>query len=656
MAHGSTPNRAISHAAPRATPVHSNGVRLCRRNTQRGLLAVRLRSAAFLGLALAVACGGSDDSGLTGGGGAAGSLNAGSGQGGSSSGGSDSGGTGSGGSGGQGGSAGQGGAIGGPCQGDDDCSAVSQVCDTQTKVCVDCLFTTQCGTLERCQDKSCVPLTECANSLDCVNAPQGTICDPTTGFCEECVAPGDCGGTSDCIANRCVAYTPCDNSLDCTGGDVCNPATDRCVGCVGANDCSGDEECVDHECVSLTECQSDNQCTPLGLLCDEQRGHCVQCLRNPDCPDVYHCDPAGTCVVDVCAEDESRCVGVTVQTCNSAGDGFAVSATCGAQQSCVQAGTTAECKDWVCDAGKTYCDGDTLIDCAADGFSVDSSTDCTATGLHCYNGECKAQVCDPNSTYCNVATNAVMQCSGNGQSATVLDQCTASEYCDAPTSSCKTQVCAPSQPVCDGNVATTCNALGSGYASGGTNCTASGKTCVGGVCSACPAGNAAQSAVRMIELHVGDVDYIVLRNTDMTCSADLQGMEIGASAGNVQPLITPLPSFVLGPGQDVYVVEPNGFQTGDIQTSGNIIWIGNSFGYALLCRGACTVAANVVDAVGFGGAVELPSPLSMVPSGLTGITSVNEDSHAYRRSAFSGAYPAFQSSDWTVGLASRPSM
>ncbi len=42
-------------------------------------------------------------------------------------------------------------------------------------------------------------------------------------------------------------------------------------------------------------CESDNQCTGLGLLCDKERGVCVQCLDDPDCQPGYACSD-GQCV------------------------------------------------------------------------------------------------------------------------------------------------------------------------------------------------------------------------------------------------------------------------------------------------------------------------------------------------------------------------
>ena len=59
--------------------------------------------------------------------------------------------------------------------------------------------------------------------------------------------------------------------------------------------------------------------------------------------------------------------------------------------------------------------------------------------------------------------------------------CQASQHCVENVSSCRADVCAQGLAACDGNVATTCNADGSGYEPGGTPCGAEAR-CVGGTC------------------------------------------------------------------------------------------------------------------------------------------------------------------------------
>jgi Cys-rich repeat protein len=44
-------------------------------------------------------------------------------------------------------------------------------------------------------------------------------------------------------------------------------------------------------------CESDDDCSEYGLRCDRERGYCVECLEDGDCPLGYHCD-SGQCLVD----------------------------------------------------------------------------------------------------------------------------------------------------------------------------------------------------------------------------------------------------------------------------------------------------------------------------------------------------------------------
>src|SRR5688572_1392932 len=83
------------------------------------------------------------------------------------------------------------------------------------------------------------PEAPCENSLDCVDQPGGlSVCDVGIGACVECVQSADCATAADCISNRCVAFTPCDNSLDCPSGQVCDATRMRCAECARDADCS----------------------------------------------------------------------------------------------------------------------------------------------------------------------------------------------------------------------------------------------------------------------------------------------------------------------------------------------------------------------------------------------------------------------------------
>jgi hypothetical protein len=107
----------------------------------------------------------------------------------------------------------------------------------------------------------------CANSLDCLGGEQGkTVCSVPTGQCVACLTVEDCGPQQGCVHNACVTYTSCQSSLDCPSSFVCDHATSRCVDCVADADCNNDERCVANTC--RKRCISDKTCTSLGLVCD----------------------------------------------------------------------------------------------------------------------------------------------------------------------------------------------------------------------------------------------------------------------------------------------------------------------------------------------------------------------------------------------------
>src|SRR5262249_48587112 len=84
--------------------------------------------------------------------------------------------------------------------------------------------------------------------------------------------------------------------------------------------------------------------------------------------------------------------------------------------------------------------------------------------------------------YCKMGN--VYRCLENGGSESVYQTCTTGTFCDASTTTptCSLLKCSANGPACNGTVATTCNADGSGYVAGGTDCAASSKVCVNGSC------------------------------------------------------------------------------------------------------------------------------------------------------------------------------
>jgi formylglycine-generating enzyme len=137
--------------------------------------------------------------------------------------------------------------------------------------------------------------------------------------------------------------------------------------------------------------------------------------------------------------------------------------------------------DITCAPDQALCLGNQTVVCNADGDGyVGEAADCSATQT-CVAGVCEEQECVPGERFCS--GSAVRECASDGLSSAVLEACAINHYCDTATAQCLAGTCSPNSPSCDGNRATTCNAEGSGYAAGGTVCTAS-QTCEGGQCLA----------------------------------------------------------------------------------------------------------------------------------------------------------------------------
>ena len=103
------------------------------------------------------------------------------------------------------------------------------------------------------------------------------------------------------------------------------------------------------------------------------------------------------------------------------------------------------------------------------------------------NGACVIGpvVCVPGTQFCG-PFGSVEVCGANGDSATVVQTCSATQPCNQVTHTCTARpICTPNQPVCDGTVATTCSADGTAYVAGGTRCEDAGEVCYKGTCEDC---------------------------------------------------------------------------------------------------------------------------------------------------------------------------
>ncbi len=174
----------------------------------------------------------------------------------------------------------------------------------------------------------------------------------------------------------------------------------------------------------------------------------------------------------VCTPGERRCETTLLSVCNEAGSAWDI-AQCPLGQTC----SGDQCALVVCEPSETYCGSATEVySCSPDGREEYVAQDCALTGQVCFEGACRED-CVPSQKLCRY--NSVYICS-EARFLDLISRCSSNAYCDPVAFECKLQVCEPG-PTCDGNVATTCNELGSGFEPGGTACGT--QTCVQGQCA-----------------------------------------------------------------------------------------------------------------------------------------------------------------------------
>ncbi len=372
-----------------------------------------------------------------------------------------------------------------PCVTSKDCT--DQVCDKDAIKCVDCLSDDDCADSEQCLEQACVEVLECDSDKDCLDFDK--LCDKDAGTCVECMDHPDCPGIYHCDATQCVL-------------DVCVPGQSFCDGetVVGCNEIGNGVELL-AACTATQTCVQEGQtATCLDWVCTPGPTYCLE-NATVTCADdglsVTATEPcgddfcvAGECKELVCVPSGSFCEesGVSVGLCAADGLSFE-SAVCDPETYCEPDGDTAACEPWKCEPTTAICDGNTATTCDALGSGpVAEGTDCA--DKICHQGACKSLLCAPETSYC--VEGVVTLCAPDGLSETPGQLCGAGTWCSADplagTALCADQVCNPDLPACDGAVATTCNAQGSGYVEGGTDCTLEELSCFGGECKDVPSG------------------------------------------------------------------------------------------------------------------------------------------------------------------------
>ena len=103
------------------------------------------------------------------------------------------------------------------CRSDKECTPLGMLCHPTLGRCASCVVDRDCEPDARCDRGACREVVECANSLDCVGAPDDqSICNDGLGQCVQCVAPADCE----------APLPGCDDNTCGAGGEP-----GRCPGC-----------------------------------------------------------------------------------------------------------------------------------------------------------------------------------------------------------------------------------------------------------------------------------------------------------------------------------------------------------------------------------------------------------------------------------------
>lgn len=185
----------------------------------------------------------------------------------------------------------------------------------------------------------------------------------------------------------------------------------------------------------------------------------------------------------------------------------------------------------------------------------------------------------------------------------------------------------------------------------------------GGGRSGAPGGceSADRRVVRFWKLHLGQSDYVTLRNTG-ECAVELSGLRLFFDdldellPNRMGDCEIQLPAFRLGPGVEVRVHEDP--LPGDIsfldnkleECRGDFSYNPERGGVSYLCDGSCRPEA-VIDVVAHAGETYITPPVRFgqtFDALLEGVTVAEQNSKHFRRVKVEGEAPNFLSSDWQL--------
>ena len=202
----------------------------------------------------------------------------------------------------------------------------------------------------------------------------GATMDAAIPVAAGCTADVECPSGRNCRSGACVQPKACNDSLDCGSTDlVCDLNRGFCVQCTRAADCPTGQSCLSNRCVNAVKCQNSIDCGQ-GKVCDPS-GTCAECTKNADC------SPTQRCAQNACraACDSDKDCTPQGMLCNF---GLGVCTQCSAQQSCA-AGSYCDgsgmCKMAVCLPGESMCSGNGIASCKPDGTGFGTVSVCASS-------------------------------------------------------------------------------------------------------------------------------------------------------------------------------------------------------------------------------------------------------------------------------------
>ncbi len=312
----------------------------------------------------------------------------------------------------------------------------------------------------------------------CGECDGGLLCDG--GACVECLADTDCVLPAACNDGVCVGPPVCASSKDCPDDLICDKEKGYCVQCVTDDDCPENFRCVeDQTCEEILFCASDKECKEYDKVCRLEIGECVDCLADFDCANEAWCLDF-VCLPDLCDQAATwpACLDGDVVSCATNGSALAVVEDCPEAHFCAD----ATCHPWLCSPDQAGCVDSMAYLCNAEGSAYLQEVDCADQDMACSGGECKAVVCEPGQSLC-LDPLTLVTCWEDGTDFETL-ACGEGTFCDEATVLCTPWVCTPESKGCEGETAMTCDPFGSAWGDP-VACDDDGLVCSNGECIAC---------------------------------------------------------------------------------------------------------------------------------------------------------------------------